>query len=137
FAEIITFNTYALRGAIREMGRSLDMPLHEVDMIAKSVEDFGGKPRIDDKIKKKYPELFSAVDIMNGVIFAMGSHPSGFIVSPIDLETNISTLYTKESKYRVTSLNMKELDGENYVKLDILGLMNIELINETCKLAGI
>src|SRR5690606_28421010 len=75
--------------------------------------------------------------LLNGVIFAMGSHPSGFVVSPIDLDTNLSTIYTKESKYRVTSVNMGELDGENYVKLDILGLMNIELVNETCKLAGI
>ncbi|MGD1416539.1 PHP domain-containing protein [Bacillus stercoris] len=137
FAEIITFNTFALKGAIREMGRSLDMPLDEVDMIAKAVETFNGKDRIDDKWKNKYPELFKYVELFTGVIFAMGSHPSGFIVSPISLEDHVSTLYTKESKYRVTSVNMKELDGENYVKLDILGLANIELINETCKLAGI
>lgn len=137
FAEIITFNTFALKGAIREIGRSLDMPLSEVDIIAKAVEKFNGKDHIDDGFKKRYPQLFKYVDIMNGVIFAMGSHPSGFIVSPIDLDTNVSTIYTKESKYRVTSVNMKELDGENYVKLDILGLMNIELINEACKLAGI
>ena len=34
-------------------------------------------------------------------------------------------------------LNMKEIDSLNYVKLDILGLDNIQIINETCKLAGI
>jgi DNA polymerase-3 subunit alpha len=75
--------------------------------------------------------------LFNGVIFAMGSHPSGFIVSPITLEDHVSTLFTKESKYRVTAVNMKELDGENYVKLDILGLANIELVNECCDLIGI
>jgi DNA polymerase III subunit alpha len=32
---------------------------------------------------------------------------------------------------------MKEIDSLNYVKLDILGLDNIEIINETCKMAGI
>jgi DNA polymerase III subunit alpha len=137
FAEIITFNTKALKGSIRLVGKGLDMPNDEVDAIAKAVETFNGKDRIDDKWKKKYPELFEYVEIMNGVIESMGSHPSGFVVSPIDLKSNVSTIYTKESKYRVTSVNMKELDGENYVKLDILGLANIELINETCKLAGI
>jgi DNA polymerase III subunit alpha len=137
FAEIITFNTKALKGSIRLVGKGLDMPLDEVDEIAKAVETFNGKDRIDEKWKRKYPELFSFVEIMNGVIESMGSHPSGFVVSPIDLSSNVSTLYTKESKYRVTSVNMKELDGENYVKLDILGLANIELINDTCKLAGI
>lgn len=137
FAEIVTFNTFALKGAIREIGRALDMPLNEVDEIAKAVEKFNGKDHIDDSYKKRYPELFKYVELLSGVIFAMGSHPSGFVVSPIDLDTHLSTLYTKESKYRVTSVNMGELDGENYVKLDILGLMNIELVNEACKLAGI
>lgn len=137
FAEIITLNTLALKGSIREVGRGLDMPLDEVDRIAKAVESFGGKDRIDDSYKRKYPELFKYVELLNGTIVSMGSHPSGFVVSPINLETNVSTLYTSESKYRVTSINMKELDGENYVKLDILGLANIELINEACKLAGI
>jgi DNA polymerase III subunit alpha len=137
FAEIITFNTKALKGSIRLVGKGLDMDLDTVDMIAKAVETFNGEDKIDDKWRKQYPELFKYVDIMNGVIESMGSHPSGFVVSPISLDDNISTLYTKESKYRVTAVNMKELDGENYVKLDILGLANIELINECCKLAGI
>lgn len=137
FAEIITFNTFALKGSIREVGRGLGMDLDEVDRIAKAVESFNGEDHIDASYKRKYPELFAYVDIFNGVVTSMGSHPSGFIVSPIDLNSNVSTVYTKDSKHKVTSVNMKELDGENYVKLDVLGLMNMELINETCKLAGI
>jgi DNA polymerase-3 subunit alpha len=137
FAEIITFNTKALKGSIRLVGKGLEMPLDEVDKIAKAVETFNGIDRIDESWRKRYPELFRYVDLINGTIESMGSHPSGFVVSPIALDTNVSTLYTKESKYRVTAVNMKELDGENYVKLDILGLANIELVNETCKLVGI
>lgn len=113
------------------------MDLDEVDEIAKAVETFEGKDRIDERWRKKYPVLFEYVDLLNGVIESMGSHPSGFIVSPISLKNNVSTVYTKESKYQVTAVNMKELDSKNYVKLDILGLDNIEQINETCKLAGI
>lgn len=137
FAEIITLNTKALKGSIRLVGKGLGMDLDVVDDIAKSVETFNGKDRIDDKWKRKYPELFEYVDLLNGVIESMGSHPSGFVVSPISLTDNVSTVYTKESKYRVTAVNMKELDGRNYVKLDVLGLDNIEQINETCKLANI
>ena len=37
----------------------------------------------------------------------------------------------------VTCLNMKELDALNWIKWDILGLDNVALINETCKMAGI
>jgi len=137
FAEIITFNTKKLKGSIRLVGNGLGMDLDEVDEIAKAVETFNGKDHIDKKWRNKYPELFKYVDLMYGVVESMGSHPSGFVVSPITLEDHVSVVYTKESKYRVTAVNMKELDGQNYVKLDILGLANIELINEACKLAGI
>jgi DNA polymerase-3 subunit alpha len=137
FSEIITFNTFALKGAIREVGRFLDMSLQEVDMISKSVEKYNGKDHIDESYKKRYPELFKYVDLMVGVIFAMGSHPSGFVVSPVNLDETVSTLYTKDSKYKVSAVDMGELDSKNFVKLDVLGLMNIELINETCKIANI
>ncbi|MFJ3388894.1 DNA polymerase III subunit alpha [Lysinibacillus sp. NPDC086135] len=132
FAEIITFNTIATKGAIRDVSRALNIPLNEVDEISKAVDN-----NTLDKYRNKYKKLFEYVDLLEGTIVSMGSHPSGFVVSPIDLNSNVSTIYTKESKYKVTSINMKELDGQSYVKLDILGLDNIEIINEACKLANI
>ncbi|UUV25975.1 MULTISPECIES: PHP domain-containing protein [Lysinibacillus] len=132
FAEIITFNTIAEKGTIRDVGRALKMPNDIIDEIAKSVDNGG-----IDRYRNKYHELFEYVDLIKGTIKSMGSHPSGFIVSPTPLEENISTIYTEKSKYPVTSINMKELDGLNYVKLDILGLDNIELINDACEMAGI
>lgn len=138
FAEIITFNTVALKGAIREVGRALGVDLSVIDEIAKSVyKDDKKKDTVDSRYIERYPELFKYVDLVQGVIVSIGSHPSGYIVSPISLEDNIGLCYTKESKYPVSQINMKELDGLNYVKLDILGLDNNEIINETCKLAGI
>jgi len=131
FSEIVTFNTVALKGAIREVGRALKIPLSTVDEISKNV-------KIKEQYyREKYPELFKYVDLINGVVISVGSHPSGFLVSPIPLEENVGLFYTNESKYAVSQINMKELEGLFYVKLDILGLDNIEIINETCKLAGI
>lgn len=138
FSEIITFNTVALKGAIREVGRALEIPLKDVDQIAKSVyKDDDNNEVVPQEYIEKYPTLFKYVNLIKGVIISIGSHPSGFIVSPISLNDNIGLCYTKESKYAVSQINMKELDSLNYVKLDILGLDNIEIINETCKLAGI
>ncbi|MET3505446.1 DNA polymerase III subunit alpha [Halalkalibacter oceani] len=134
FSEIITFNTIALKGAIREVGRALQMPLSEVDEIAKKVDLKGN---IDQSVRDKYEELFKYVDLLSGTVVSIGSHPSGFLVSPIELSENIGLCYTKESKYAVSQLNMKELDSLNYVKLDILGLDNIEIINNTCISANI
>lgn len=137
FSEIVTFNTVAIKGAIREVGRALKIPLQLVDEIAKSVIKDGKKDVIPAKYREKYPDLFKFVDLINGVIISVGSHPSGFLVSPIPLEENVGLFYTKESKYPVSQINMKELEELFFVKLDMLGLDNIEIINETCKLANI
>lgn len=132
FAEIITFNTFADKGSVRQVCKGLGLSIEIENEVADSIDS----PQ-ESAYRNRYPEVFKFAELMNGVIFAMGSHPSGFIVSPNSLNDHVSTIFTKESKYRVTSINMKELDGWNYVKLDMLGLANIELINECCDLAGI
>lgn len=136
--EIITFNTIALKGAIRAAGGGLNMPLEEVDRIAKQVtQDENKKDVIDKKIIEKYPELFEVVDIIRDCIISIGTHPSGVLVTTDDIKSNIGLCHTKDSKYPVSCLNMKELDSLNYVKEDILGLDNIGENNNACKLAGI
>lgn len=132
-AEIITFNTIKMKGAIKDIGRALDMPLSLTQEISDAVIDEG----IDQSYRDKYPELFKFVDIVTGVIVSIGSHPSGVLVSDKNIDEMIGLCTLSTSKYPVSMLNMKELDALMYVKLDILGLSNMGLINETCRLAGI
>ena len=124
-AEIITFNTIALKGAIRDIGRGLNMPLEEVDTIAKAVHEVSVDEEkivtIDDEWRQKYPELFKYVDIVLGTIVSIGSHPSGVLVSDHNIEEEIGLCYLKDDPYPVSFLNMKELDVQNFVKIDVLG----------------
>lgn len=137
-SEIITFNTIALKGAIKDVGRALRMSIVETSAISEAVYlDENNKWVIDDAFRKRYPELFKYVDIVNGTIVSIGSHPSGVLVSDLDIEEEVGMCSLATSDYPVSMLNMKELDALMYVKLDILGLDNIGVINETCKLAGI
>ena len=123
--EIITFNTIALKGAIRDIGRGLDMHLDEVDMIAKAVHEVVVDEEkivtIDDSWRKKYPELFKYVDIVIGTIVSIGSHPSGVVVSDHDIESEFGLCYLKDDPYPVSCINMKELDSLNFTKQDALG----------------
>lgn len=137
-SEIITFNTIALKGAIKDVGRALRMSIVETSAISEAVYlDENNKWVIGDAFRKRYPELFKYVDIVNGTIVSIGSHPSGVLVSDLDIEEEVGMCSLATSDYPVSMLNMKELDALMYVKLDILGLDNIGVINETCKLAGI
>ena len=88
-------------------------------------------------VREKYPELFKYVDQVKGVIVSVGSHPCGTVVAPYSITDKFGTFTTSTSNYPISQINMKEIDSLNYVKLDLLKLDSIELINETCKLAGI
>ena len=138
-SEIVTFNTIALKGAIRDVCRALYRKdqgddgeyLKIADAICADVE------RDEDGMRKKYPDVFKYVDIVNGTIVSIGSHPSGVLVSDRDIERDVGLCSISTSDYPVSMLDMHGLDGQMYVKLDVLGLDNLGVINQTCELAGI
>lgn len=132
-SDIITFNTISDKGAIRDVGRALEIPLPEVDDICKLVDN----EKSYAKARKQYPELFRYVDLVKGTIVSIGSHPCGTIVADAEISDIIGVCSTSTSNYRISQINMKEVDSLNYVKLDLLKLDTIELINDTCKLANI
>ena len=134
---IITFNTIKMRGAIKDVGRALGMTPQETQDISNLVETVDGKDFIDDKYRKKWPELFKYVDIVSGVIVSLGRHAAGLVVSPHDVDPAFGTLYISSDDRPISQINMKEIDYLNYVKLDILGLDCVGLIYKTCDMVGI
>lgn len=182
--DIVTFNTIALKGAIRDVCRAFHAENIEKqpEEVAKRIKDFYKKIEEHDErdsnvsfpkdlvseiekhsvhkeipyeymqktneicalaeedeelARKTYPDVFKYVDLVNGVIVSVGSHPCGCVVSPHPVSDHIGTFTTSTSEYPISQIYMKEIDGLNYVKLDLLRLDTIEIINETCKLAGI
>lgn len=130
-ADIVTFNTIALKGAIRDVGRALEIPLNEVADICNRVESD------EESCRKQYPELFKYVDIVNGCVVSVGNHPSGMIVAPHSIDDRMGLFTTSTDTVPISQINMKEVDLQNYVKLDLLKLITIQIINETCKMIGI
>ena len=129
--DIITFNTIALKGAVKDVARALGYSVDIANSITKEID-------ANEKLmRNKYPDIFEYVDIVNGTIVSIGTHPCGMVVSPIPLDENMGLCSLSTTNKPVSMINMKEIDGLNFVKLDILGLDNIEIINETCKLANI
>lgn len=131
--DIVTFNTVADKGAIRDVGRALNIPLSEVAAICDSVDN----EESYQKSRERYGELFKYVDLIKGTIVSVGSHPCGCLVAPFTITDRLGTFTTSTSNYPISQINMKEIDSLNYVKLDLLRLDTIELINDTCCLAGI
>lgn len=132
-SEIITFNTIATKGAIKDVARGIGIPHNEAQEISNQIID----GEIPNELREKYSELFEYVDIVNGTIMSIGSHPSGVLVTDHDIASEIGTCSTSGSEYPVSMLDMKELDDLMYIKLDILGLDGCGVINDACRLANI
>lgn len=128
-SEIITFNTIALKGAIHDVCRGLyrddektgthlgraDYGMDYKELISTICKDVETK---EEEMRKRFPEVFEYVDIINGTIVSVGTHPSGVLVSDLDIASTIGLCSTAQSPYPVSMLNMKELDDLFYVKLD-------------------
>lgn len=115
-SEIITFNTIALKGAVRDVGRAMGMPLPEVSEICGQI---GLEDEVPESLRKKYPELFKFVEIVNGTIVSIGTHPSGCLISDLPIEETVGMCSVSTSPYPVSMINMKELDDLMYVKFII------------------
>lgn len=136
--DIVTFNTIAMKGAIKDVGRALGMSVDETQAISNAVYlDDNKQDTIDNFYIEKYPELFKYVNIVKGTIVSIGNHPAGLVVSPYPVDEWFGLCSTATNENMISQINMKEIDGLNFVKLDVLGLDCVGLINETCDLAGI
>lgn len=132
-SDIVTFNTIADKGAIRDVGRALEYDLDTVDKICNSVDN----EETYQKMRNVYEELFKYVDLVKGCVVSVGNHPCGTIVSPTSIDDAIGVFTTATDPFPVSQLYMKEVDSLNYVKLDLLKLDTIQLLSDTCKMAGI
>lgn len=140
-AYILANGTLQSKGAIDDICRALR---HKAE---KANEDCPYTLKVADEIKKefeqdeeatrkKYPEVFYYYDGMLGCIISQSQHPAGIIASPINLIDNYSGFINADGQV-VLPINMEEIHEINLVKYDLLGLQNIQIIRDTCRLANI
>lgn len=119
----------ALRHKTEKVGKDCPYTLKVADEIKKEFE------QDEEATRKKYPEVFYYYDGMLGCIISQSQHPAGIIASPINLIDNYSGFINADGQV-VLPINMEEIHEINLVKYDILGLQNVQIIRDTCRLAN-
>ncbi len=152
-AQIITFGTLGARAAIRDVGRVLDIPLSEVDKVAKLVPNIPGKPvKISEALEDvpEFKSLYNSQDYfkelidtaaqMEGVVRSAGTHAAGVIVAdkpiieylPLHRPTGSSA---EDSPIKtVTQFEMSIIDYLGLLKVDFLGLATLSIMARACDL---
>ncbi|HEY9088901.1 MAG TPA: DNA polymerase III subunit alpha, partial [Anaerolineaceae bacterium] len=149
-AQIITFGTLGARAAIRDVGRVMDIPISEVDRIAKLIPNIPGKPvtiaealETNAEFKQAYNEaeyLRSLIDTasqMEGAVRNAGTHAAGVIITdrPIIEYTPLHrpTSGSEESPIKsVSQFEMSIVENQGLLKVDFLGLASLTVMQRAC-----
>jgi DNA polymerase-3 subunit alpha len=143
-AQIITFGKLKSRAVIRDVGRALDIPLRQVDAIAKMVPDvlnitledaLKKEPRILEMAEKQpeVKELIGISRVLEGLPRHASTHAAGVVISDKPLIEYLP-LYRGKRGEVVTQFDMKWVEKIGLVKFDFLGLRNLTVIENTLKL---
>ncbi|WP_293677558.1 DNA polymerase III subunit alpha [uncultured Phenylobacterium sp.] len=145
-AQIITFGTLQARAVLRDVGRVLQLPLGQVDRLAKMVPANPANPVTLAQAIEMEPRLQQAraedeavarlLDIalqLEGLYRNASTHAAGVVIADRPL-TQLSPLYRDpRSELPATQFNMKWVESAGLVKFDFLGLKTLTVIRRAMK----
>jgi DNA polymerase-3 subunit alpha len=146
-AQIITFGTMLARAAVRDAGRVLEIPYGTVDRIAKLIPE-GPKVYLDDclkpgaELKQAYdgdPLVREIVDLakpLEGLVRNDSIHAAGVVIGDRPLTDYVPLQRKGEGEEVVTQFGMWDVEALGLLKMDFLGLRNLDVIEKTYQLVG-
>ncbi|MBA2535815.1 MAG: DNA polymerase III subunit alpha, partial [Actinobacteria bacterium] len=146
-AQIITFGTMMARAAVRDAGRVLDIPYGAVDKVAKLIPE-GPKVYLDDCLKKG-SELKAAYDAdelvrqivdlakpLEGLVRQDSIHAAGVVIGDRPLVEYVPLQQKGPDQEVVTQFPMGDVEALGLLKMDFLGLRNLDVIDKAVDLIG-
>lgn len=141
--QIVTFGTMAARGAIRDMGRVLNIAYGEVDYIAKQIPMEIGMTiekalEVSSELKKMYEddptvtELIDFAKAVEGLPRHTSTHAAGVVISKNAIDTYVPL--SRNADVITTQYTMTEIEELGLLKMDFLGLRNLTIIQNTLKI---
>ena len=145
-AQIVTFGTMAARGAIRDVGRALNMTYAEVDVVAKLVPSGPGALHItlDDALRlsrqlsdlyesdERVKKLIDTAKALEGMPRHASTHAAGVVITRLPVYEYVPLARNDESI--VCQYNMITLEELGLLKMDFLGLRNLTVLADAVKM---
>ncbi len=142
-AQIITFGTMAARASVRDVGRALGFPYSFCDKIAKMIPTGMTLKETKENVSefrqlynsdKGAKEIITHAEKLEGVIRHASTHACGTVISDGPLSDIVPLQHpTQSEKGIVTQYAMNHIEDLGLLKIDLLGLKNLTVIEETLK----
>ena len=145
-AQIVTFGTMAARAAVRDVGRVLNMPYADVDVVAKQIPSGPGALHItlEEALKLSKPlkesydsdykvkKLIDTAMAIEGMPRNTSTHAAGVVITSRPVSDYVPL--AKNDDLVVTQYIMTTLEELGLLKMDFLGLRNLTVLDDAVKL---
>jgi len=140
---VCSFPTYRLRSAVREIGKALDLPLGEIELVAKLSD--GRAEGLADEMehlpgfagRKNAPlwkELCQLAQEIRGLPRHASQHPGGMIISSRPLIELVPLERAAMEDRVVCQWDKDSCDDARFIKIDFLALGMLSLVEECVEL---
>ncbi len=142
-AQIATFGTMAARGAIRDVGRVMNMPYAQTDVVAKLVPTMPLHITLEEALKvspklkemydgdEKVKELIDTAKSLEGMPRNTSTHAAGVVITAQPVCTYVPL--SRNDDTIVTQYTMTTIEELGLLKMDFLGLRNLTVIEDAQK----
>lgn len=145
-AQIITFGTLQARAVVRDVGRVMQMPLRQVDRLAKLVpsnpanpvtlaQAINMEPALQEA-RKAEPAVKALLDTalqLEGLYRNASTHAAGVVIGDRPLQELVPLYRDPRSDVPATQFTMKWAEKAGLVKFDFLGLKTLTVIDRCVK----
>ena len=144
-AQIGTFGTLAARAAIRDVGRTLGLPIFRVDQVVGMVPDKLGITieealKQSDELAKAYDsdgeirELLDLARKIEGLARNVGTHAAAVVIAEKPVDQYVPLQHVKGKSEVITQWAMGDVERAGLLKMDFLGLRNLTILARSIEL---
>ncbi len=142
-AQVVTFGTLQGRAAIRDAGRALNIPLPEVDRIARLVPPMSNvssavkvEPRLQEVLEAGGPlaELLRTAQEIEGLARHASTHAAAVVIADRPLTDLTPVFRHQDDEGLTTQYDMDSLKRVGLEKMDILGLKTLTVLSSALRM---
>jgi DNA polymerase-3 subunit alpha len=148
-AQIITFGSFLARGVLRNVGRVLEMPLGQVDRLAKLVPQNPAHPvtlkqAVADEARlqqaaaedERVATMLAIAERLEGLYSNASTHAAGVVIGDRPLTELVPLYRDPKASMPATEFNMKWVEPAGLVKFDFLGLKTLTTLQKAVNLVA-
>jgi DNA polymerase-3 subunit alpha len=144
-AQIGTFGTLAARAAIRDVGRTLGMPIFRVDQVVAMVPDqlnisLDEALTQSSDLRQSYDsngevrELIDLARKIEGLARNVGTHAAAVVIAEKPVDQYVPLQHVKGKTEVITQWAMGDVERAGLLKMDFLGLRNLTILAKSIEL---